>query len=122
MEFTWDKTKSTILLSCLLIVSEAWTQPYPLNDESLPQDYLPASFHSGRRAALREKMPPNSVLAVFAYPTRTFSNDVDYKYHQNPDLYYFTGSQEPHSLLLIFKSEQQDKKGNRFNEILFGQK
>ena len=122
MEFTWVKAKGTVLFSSLLVVIEAWTQPSPIPEEFLPQDYLPASFHAGRRAALREQMPANSVVAVFAYPTRTFSNDVHYIYHQNPDLYYFTGYKEPHALLLIFKSEQQDKKGNRFNEILFVQK
>src|SRR5690606_33257215 len=63
-----------------------------------------------------------SVMAVFAFPTRTYSNDVEYLYHQNPDLYYFTGYKEPHSLLLVFKEEQVDSSGNRYHEILFVQK
>jgi len=87
-----------------------------------PQDYLPIEFHAGRRAALREIMPPNSVKAIFAFPTRTFSNDVEYFYHQNPDLFYFTGYKEPHSLLLIFKEPQKDSSGNSFSEVLFVQK
>ncbi|HEX5651455.1 MAG TPA: aminopeptidase P N-terminal domain-containing protein, partial [Chitinophagaceae bacterium] len=89
-----------ILFSSLLLA-----QPAPERTEDyLPTDYLGKDFHSGRREALRELLPDNSVMAVFAYPTRTYSNDVEYRYHPNPDLYYFSGYKEPHALLLIFKS------------------
>jgi len=91
-------------------------------DDGLPKDYLTKEFHAGRRTALREVMPENSVMAVFAFPTRTYSNDVQYLYHQNPDLYYFSGYKEPHSLLLVFKTEQTDSAGNRFDEVLYVQK
>lgn len=90
--------------------------------ESLPADYLPASFHAGRREALRAMMPEKSVMLVLAYPTRTFSNDVDYFYHANPDMYYFSGYKEPHSLLLIFKEPQTDSSGKTYSELLFVQK
>ena len=107
----------------LLVSSTGYGQPAPSqNDENLPTDYLTSSFHTGRRVALRELMPPNSVMAVFAFPTRTFSNDVEYFYHQNPDMYYFSGYKEPHSLLLIFKEPQTDSAGNKYNEVLFVQK
>lgn len=96
--------------------------PEQKEDDFQPKDYLPASFHAGRRDALREIMPANSVMIIFAYPTRTFSNDVQYFYHQNPDLYYFTGYKEPHSLLVVFKDEQKDESGNSYREILFVQK
>src|SRR6266496_6008494 len=91
-------------------------------DDDYPKDYLPKEFHANRRAALREIMPDNSVFVVFAYPTRTFSNDVDYLYHQNPDMYYFSGYKEPHSLLFIFKEAQTDSTGNKYTELLFVQK
>ena len=98
------------LLAAILTVGQLFAQPSPApEDEFLPKDYLPPSFHAGRRAALREIMPPNSVMVVFAFPTRTFSNDVSYIYHQNPDLYYFTGYKEPHSMLLVFSSPQADR-------------
>ena len=90
--------------------------------DDLPQDYLPAEFHAGRRAALRAMMPDNSVMMVLAFPTRVFSNDVDYLYHQNPDLYYFSGYREPHSMMLIFKDPQMDSAGKPYTEILFVQK
>lgn len=96
-------------------------QPAP-EEENLPKDYLTAEFHAGRRAALRNRMPEKSVMVIFAYPTRNFSNDVDYLYHPNPDMYYFSGYREPHALLLIFKEEQSDESGNKFNELIFVQK
>lgn len=90
--------------------------------DDLPTDYLPKEFHAGRRDALRKLMPDNSVFVVMAYPTRTFSNDVDYFYHQNPDMYYFSGYKEPQSLLLIFKEEQKATDGPAYKEIIFVQK
>ncbi|HEX7903736.1 MAG TPA: aminopeptidase P N-terminal domain-containing protein [Chitinophagaceae bacterium] len=114
--------KFLVFSSCVLSFSLLSAQPLPNQEDDLPKDYLTTSFHTGRRAALKEKMPDNSVMVVYAFPTRTFSNDVEYLYHQNPDLYYFTGYKEPHSLLLIFKSPQTDTTGNVYDEILFVQK
>jgi Xaa-Pro aminopeptidase len=88
----------------------------------LPQDYLSKEFHAARRDSVRNRMPANSVMAVFAFPTRTFSNDVEYLYHQNPDLYYLTGYKEPHSLLLLFKDAQAGPDGSKANELFFVQK
>lgn len=109
-----------VLLSATLFIH---AQPSPAHqDENLPTDYLTKDFHAGRREALRTIMPDNSVVVVFAYPTRTFSNDVEYLYHANPDMYYFSGYREPHSLLIVFKEAQKDSAGNIFNELLFVQK
>lgn len=92
------------------------------SQDLLPEDYLTPSFHKGRREAARALMPDHSVLVVFAAPTRTFSNDVEYLYHANPDLYYFTGYKEPHALLLLFKEPQTAADGHSFTELLFVQK
>ena len=117
---------STKLLPAFLLlfcVATVFAQPIPNEQKNdLPADYLTADFHAGRRDALRQIMPDKSVMVVFAYPTRTFSNDVEYLYHQNPDMYYFSGYKEPHSLLLIFKEEQTDSVGNKYKELLFVQK
>ncbi|MCB0775392.1 MAG: aminopeptidase P N-terminal domain-containing protein [Chitinophagaceae bacterium] len=111
------------LLLALIIVTNIQAQPSaPVADDFLPKDYLTKDFHAGRRDAARQMMPENSVMVVFAYPTRTFSNDVEYLYHQNPDMYYFSGYKEPHSVLLIFKDEQKDSLGNTYKEMLFVQK
>ena len=87
----------------------------------LPQDYLTPAFHKGRREAARAAMPDSSVMVIFAAPVRNFANDVDYLYHQNPDLYYFTGFKEPNSILLLFKEPQTDSAGAKFSELFFVQ-
>lgn len=90
--------------------------------EDLPKDYLSKEFHKGRREAARALMPDNSVMVVFAAPARTFSNDVEYLYHQNPDLYYFTGYKEPHAVLFLFKEPQTAADGHRYTELFYVQK
>jgi len=100
-------------LPCIILIAQ---------DDDLPKDYLSKEFHAGRRNALREIMPDNSVFIVLAYPTRTFSNDVEYFYHQNPDLYYFSGYKEANSMLLIFKDEQKATDGSSYKEVIFVQK
>ena len=81
---------------------------------------LPAGFYEGRRDALRQIMPPNSVFVLFAASERTFSSDVDYVYHQNPDLFYFTGYPEPNSMMYIFKEEQKiEGIETPFREVIF---
>ena len=92
-----------------------------LAQADLPTDYLSAEFHEGRREALRELMPENSVAVIFAYPVRNFSNDVDYIYHANPDMYYFTGYREPNAVLFIFKETQTASSGSKYNELFFVQ-
>ncbi len=113
---------NTIMRKKLLTLISLGTFLVCAAQPDLPTDYLSKEFHAGRRAALRQLMPANSVTVVFAYPTRTFSNDVDYLYHQNPDMYYFSGYKEPQSMLLIFKDEQMDSAGHKYSEVLFVQK
>lgn len=67
-------------------------------------------------------MPRNSVAVFFSNAIRNRSNDVYYKYHQDPDFYYLTGHKEPHSVLLIFSEMQSDPGGKKYNEVLYIQK
>ncbi|MCX6253362.1 MAG: aminopeptidase P N-terminal domain-containing protein [Bacteroidia bacterium] len=81
---------------------------------------LSVSFYKGRRDALRQIMPTNSVFVLFASSERTFSTDVDYVYHQNPDMFYFSGHSEPNSMMYIFKEEQKiDGVETPFSEVIF---
>lgn len=86
------------------------------SQENLPTDYLSKEFHKERREAFRNLLPANSVAVVFSYPERVFSKDINYNFHQNPDMYYLTGYKEPDAVLLIFKDAQGTQK---FNEVLF---
>jgi Xaa-Pro aminopeptidase len=110
--------KSAWLALCLSIT--ATTCVYA--QEGLPTDYLSKEFHAGRREALRNLMPAHSVAIIFAFPPRVFSNDVNYPYHPNPDLYYFTGYKEPNAVLLIFKEAQNTAAGKSYKELFFIQK
>jgi len=111
--------KSTLLfiIACCLFIFQTEAQV-----ADLPQDFLSKEFHAVRRDSLRNRMPANSVAVVFAFPTRTFSNDVEYVYHQNPDLYYFTGYKEPHAVLFIFKEPQTHTDNTTYTELFFVQK
>ena len=89
----------------------------PVNTDN---NRLSAGFYKDRRDALRQIMPPNSVFVLFASPERTFSTDVDYAYHQNPDMFYFSGYTEPNSMMYIFKEEQKvDSLDAPFSEAIF---
>lgn len=91
------------------------------NGQESPTDILSSDFHQGRRDAVRAKLPDNSVAVFFASAVRNRANDVDFIYHQDPDLYYLTGYKEPHAVLLVFKEGQTDEAGNNYNEIFFVQ-
>lgn len=107
---------------CLLAVITVMYSCCLLAQLPQPTDYLPASFHKGRRDALRALMPPRSVAVFFASPERNFSNDVNYRYHANPDLYYFSGYTEPNGLLLVFKEKQSAGSDTPYDEVLFVRK
>jgi Xaa-Pro aminopeptidase len=89
----------------------------PVNTDN---NRLSVSFYKDRRDALRQIMPPNSVFVLFASPKRIFAADVDYIYHQNPDMFYFSGYNEPNSMMYIFKEDQKvDSVENPFREVIF---
>ena len=108
--------KSTAVLLFLLLALSSLAQV------NLPKDYLTPAFHAGRREALRSIMPPRSVAVIFAYPVRNFSNDVEFPYHPNPDLYYFSGYKEPNAVLFIFKEPQHAPDGSVYKELFFIQR
>ncbi len=79
---------------------------------------LTPEFHKGKREALRESMPQNSVAILFSNPVRNRANDVDYVYHPDPNFYYLTGWREPQAVLVIYKDSQTDEKGT-YKEKIF---
>lgn len=93
-----------------------------ISSSQTPTDFLSKEFHKERRAALRAKMPANSIAVVFANPLRNRANDVDYVFHQDPNFYYLTGYREPNGVLVLFSDNQTDENGTSYNEILFVQK
>ena len=89
----------------------------PLNMHSQKSE-LSLDFHKKRRDQLRKKLPNNSVAVFFSAPIRNRANDVDYEYHQDPNLYYLSGWKEPHAVLLIYSTPQSDDYGF-FNEKIY---
>lgn len=75
--------------------------------QSYFDDGLSASFHKERREAFRALMPENSVAVFFSNPVKNRSNDVDFIYHPNTDLFYLSGFREPNATLVIFSSERK---------------
>ena len=106
--------------SVFLILAFLFIKPTTVQER--PQDFLPSDFHKSRRDAVRSMMPDNSVAVFFASAVRNRANDVDYIYHQDPDFYYLTGYNEPNAVLLLFSKDQQNKKGESYNEIIYVQK
>ena len=91
-----------------------------LSAQSYFDDGLSKEWHKERRAALREKMPSNSMAIFFNNPTKNRSNDVDFIYHPNTDFFYLTGLREPSSALVIF-SEARDFGAFKADEIIYVQ-
>src|SRR5262245_22268782 len=64
---------------------------------------------TARRAKLIAKATPESILVFFSAPERTYSNDVDYEYRQDSDLYYLTGITQPDTILVLMPGNRTTK-------------
>ncbi len=116
--------KNSGLLTFLLMIICFQTNAQSNKDlllEEMKIDQLSPDFHQSRRDALRQLLPPKTLAIVFANPVRNRANDVDYVYHQNPDLYYLTGYKEPHSLLVLASEDMEFDQEIFKGETLFGQ-
>jgi Xaa-Pro aminopeptidase len=66
-----------------------------------------------RRQAVAAKMADNSVMVLFSAEPRIYSNDVDYVYRQENNLYYLTALKQKNATLVI------TKRGGRATETLY---
>ena len=46
---------------------------------------------------------PEAVLILWSAPTARYSNDIDYKYRQDSNLYYLTGVTQPDTMLILMR-------------------
>lgn len=102
------KIKTSIITFCFLIsfygsAQEVAVQKH-LDQYRYDKDVLSTEFTKDRRDALRNLMADNSAAIILANPIQNRSNDVDFQFHQYPNLYYLTGFTESNSALIIFKS------------------
>lgn len=114
------KAKSDFVLRAFPILFFLLLSVFPASAQQnfFDTDLLPPSFHENRRAELRKRLPANSVAFVFANPIRNRTNDVDYQYIFDPDLYYLTGLMEPNAVLMISNTELMIG-AKETNEVLF---
>jgi Xaa-Pro aminopeptidase len=81
-------------IACTLAVSALTVVPARASEFS---DDLAA-----RRTRLLQRLGPDTMLVLLSAPARVYSGDVDYEYHQDPNLYYLTGiTQEDSALVLM---------------------
>src|SRR5687767_227486 len=66
-----------------------------------------------RRAAVAARMTNNSMLILFSAEPKLYTNDVDYVYRQENNLYYLTGLKQDGATLVITKD------GANITESLF---
>lgn len=110
----------TILLFKVFVVVAIAQQgtSFKLGNVPVIDDELTSDFFSRNRKRLRDTMPDSSMFLLFAAPQKTKSNDIDFRFHQDPDFYYFTGIKEPNSMLLILKDSAMID-GVFTDEVLF---
>ncbi|MGC4085309.1 MAG: aminopeptidase P N-terminal domain-containing protein [Vicinamibacterales bacterium] len=56
---------------------------------------------AARRARLMERLGPDTLLVLLSAPPRVYSNDVDYEYRQDSNLYYLTGITQEETILVL---------------------
>src|SRR5215212_8416267 len=66
-----------------------------------------------RRAAVAAKMLDKSMLILFSAEPKLYTNDVDYVFRQENNLYYLTGLKQENATLVITKD------GGTVREVLF---
>jgi Xaa-Pro aminopeptidase len=56
---------------------------------------------TARRARVMERLGPDAILILWSAPVARYSNDVDYKYRQDSNLYYLTRIVQPGTVLVL---------------------
>ncbi len=64
-------------------------------------------LHAAHRKALLDALSPGQAVLLFANPHATRSNDTEYRYRQNSDLWYLTGWEQPQAVLLMRHGAEQ---------------
>lgn len=70
----------------------------------IPKDEL-----NSRRLRFLKGMEPNSVAIIFSGEPKIMSLDEDYKFEVNRNFYYLTGIEQENSILLLVKTEGEEK-------------
>lgn len=63
----------------------------------------------GRRARLMAQLGPDTMAVLWSAVPKTYSNDVDYEFRQDADLYYLTGIDQEDTALILMPGNQTQK-------------
>jgi Xaa-Pro aminopeptidase len=66
-----------------------------------------------RRGRVMDTLGPDAMLILWSAPVARYSNDVDYPYRQDSNLYYLTGVTQPDTMLILMPGNETRR------EILF---
>lgn len=56
---------------------------------------------AARRSRIMERLGPDTMLVLLSAPPRVYSNDVEYEYRQDSNLYYLTGITQDSTFLVL---------------------
>lgn len=59
------------------------------------------TVHARRRARLMDRLGEGAAIVIVSNPVRNRSNDTNFDYRPNSDLWYLTGFEEPDSVLVL---------------------
>ena len=121
------RTATTALLCCCVLASAVFSgfvnvparaAAAPVIREAPPApEFTEGERHAelrARRARVMEKLGPNSLLVLFSAEPRVYTNDVDYKFRQENNLYYLTALKQPNATLVMSRGPEGPAR-----EILF---
>ena len=74
-----------------------------------PLQPSPATFRAHREKFLA-KLPPNSIGILRAAPVRMMSNDTEYLYRQDSNLWYLTGIESPEAIAILRPNAEDGKR------------
>lgn len=112
------KTFPTIVITAILMISSTAQAIGPTSIIVAPKapQFTDAERHTElarRRAAVAAKMTDKSMMILFSAEPRLYTNDVDYVFRQENNLYYLTGLKQKNATLVITKD------GAKVTETLF---
>ncbi len=103
-----NKALSTLVISTVLLMTSTVQAAGPTSILITPKapKFTDAERHAElarRRAAVAAKMPDKSMLLLLSAEPRLYTNDVDYVYRQENNLFYLTGLKQNGATLVITK-------------------
>jgi Xaa-Pro aminopeptidase len=60
-----------------------------------------------RRSAIMQRLTPDDILVLWSAPEQRYSNDVDYEFRQDSNLYYLTGIDQPNTILVLMPGNRE---------------